>query len=167
MAKLANIKAKSEKRLDITDYVKDIAESPEEKNFITIKKLTNIDKKKIDVMSVNTFEGKKQSELLKEFVKRGFTQDKLEKMTPQEKLAIWVDLDMEGIDISKASECANDQERLYLECGVDEFNHSFIGEDNKPIELTFDFWNNYASEKLIKYVIDEIKYFSKSYSLGE
>lgn len=167
MAKLSNIKAKTEKRVDISRFVKDIAESPEEVNFITIKKMTNLDKKKLDLLSVNTFEGKRQSELLKEMAKRGYTKEKLDKLTDDEKLEMWTGLDMEGIDITRASECANDQEKLYLECCIDPLNHSFIGDDGKPIELGFSFWDNYGYDKFLKFVIDEIKAFSKGFSLGE
>lgn len=167
MAKLANIKKAIEKKLDISDFVREFAESPEEKNWITIKKLTNLDKKKIELLSVDTIEGKKQTKLIEAMIKKGWDLNNLDEIEPKERQKLFLQLGLEGLDLKKINETTEQMQRVILESGIDPLKHSFVGEDDQPMELTYDFWNEYVSEDCLSFVIAQIKLFSKGFSLGE
>jgi hypothetical protein len=64
-------------------------------------------------------------------------------------------------------QASNNIETIVLEIGVDAYEHNLEDENGEKVELNYDLWMQIANEKLLKFVVDEIRTFSQGFSLGE
>ena len=186
MAKLGNLKKSIEKRLDISKFCKDFYDDPDINNedWITIKKLRNVDKERIKILQMGTVQSHKQKKLIQKMVNEGYDQDHINELLEKQKsdkpkirekankeiLRLFVDLDYDGIDLSKTNEVSTEILKVLVENGIDKEKHSFTGEDGEPSIIDFDFVDIYFSEELISFIKNEIinfSNFSKGYGLGK
>lgn len=186
MAKFSKMLEKNEKRLNISEFLpKEIREVKEiikdsktnediiiykDDDYITIKKLPRIVKTKIRFLNQNMFHGQKGKEVLKiihkKMKQKDMDTDKLDKMTPEEQLDLMISFNLDIKDYDYMGKTTAEVEKYYLIHGIDSKKHSFVDEKNKKIELTLEFWD-YMPDKMISYIVSQIKLFSKGVSLGE
>jgi hypothetical protein len=172
MPKMKRINSSNEKKLDLTPYFKDCLEEGETEVYIYIKKLPYEIKRKIDFLAFETFDSKKQSEMLKKLKENGYTLKDLN--NPKKQLGIIqataVSFQDMGLDNKSASELfdfTNKMEVIILENGVDHNKHNFKDENDTNVDLDYTFWRTIGNDELTLYVLDQIKVFSKGFSLGK
>ena len=175
MARLEQILEKNEKRLVITKYLPDECKEfdqdgrPKEE-FITIKKIPYDIKTKIKYISMKSFGGATSKEILKKYKASGHSLKDLENLNTNNKNEIMdfmVDIDFKNLETEEMARSTLLVEQYLLDYGVHEAKHSFKDMNDKPIKLNYETLNTIGNENLVKYIIDNIKDFSKGFSLGE
>jgi len=176
MAKIEKILEKNEKRLQISNYLPEECKELNsegkliEEDYITIKKLPYDIKIKIKFLSMKAFNGTASKELLKKYREKGHSISDLQNINTENREQIMdfmLDIDFKNIETEEMSDSTLSIERYIIDYGVDEDKHSFKDMEGKQIKLNFDTLNNFGNENLIKFVIDNIKSFSKGFTLGE
>lgn len=172
MARIKRILESNEKKLIITDFLADEVKEKNEdgsykEEFITIVKLSREVKTKIKFMSINTLSGQTGKNIFKKMQDKGLNSESLEAMPNEEKAKLMLDFDF-NIDDGQAMETLTvEMEKCIIEHGIHLSKHSFCDENGKAIELNYDFWNAFSNDKLLEFLISQIKLFSKGFSLGE
>jgi hypothetical protein len=174
MPSVQNILAANKKRLDITNYCKDIMSESETEVYITIKKMTKYLKTKTQLLAYENIDSKSSKILAKAVSDNGLTlkdidayQNKTLNDPEKEKLILNIflgaDIDIEGK--KKLNNYQNEVEKvIFAEC-IDKAEHNF-DDDGKKIDISnYDFWNKLGKENLILFIMEEIKKFSEDFPL--
>ena len=176
MARFQQILEKNEKKLIISQFLpnecKEFDENGNliEEDYVTIKKIPYDIKTKLKFLSMKSFGGKTSKEMLKKCREKGIKISEIDKLNtenPDEIMNFMLDIDFEKMETSQMSNATIIMEQYILDYGIYKEKHSFKDQNDKPIELNYDTLNNIGNEKLIKYIIDNIKTFSKGFMLGE
>lgn len=172
MPKIKTINSSNEKKIDLTPYFKDCLEEGETEVYVYIKKLPYDIKRKIDFLALETFDSKQQTEMLRKLKESGYTLEDLQDTEKQLDIikATAVNLEDMGLDNKSADELfdfTNQMEIMILENGVNPTKHNFKDEDDKNINIDYNFWNCIGNDKLTLKILNEIKTFSTGFSLGE
>jgi hypothetical protein len=174
MPSVQNILSSNRKRLDITDYCKDIMSEGETEVFIVIKKTTKILKTKMQLLAYENIDNKSSKALSKAIADNGLTlkdidayQNKTLNDPEKEKTILKVFLDAD-IDIEgkiKLTKYQNEIEKvIFAEC-IDKADHNF-DDNGKKIDISnYEFWNKLGKDNLILFIMDEIKKFSEDFLL--
>jgi lysyl-tRNA synthetase class II len=140
-----------EKRVDISEYFgKD--------DFITVKYINREIWNYINKMTVKTEDGL----LYQEMQKLPDTADKWN-------IAI---KNITAKELEKAKECSVIVNKLLIEHGIDDKNHSFTDND-KPIKLNYEILNliggkqNESGLDFYNFILNEVRLFNSGYDLGE
>jgi hypothetical protein len=154
MPDIRSLKQNNEKRLDVSTFFGPGA-------YITMKRLPRTIKKRLAVLNMD-------GALIKVAKKIMETNDlnDVESMDPAKLGKIYLDLPAE--DKIEAQKIADELELIYLIQGIDPLKHN-LTEDEKPIELTLDFWEQF--ERAALFVVASVKEFNsgagEDMSLGE
>lgn len=177
MPSLQNILITNEKRLDITNYCKDILDEGETDVWITIKKMSKELKRKISILSMEKINKKTSKAFLKGMKEKGITlaeindYQKLGSEKTQQVLDIFLDADIDMEEKKKINDFENELEKIIIASCVDKEKHNFF---NKKIEngnevkekidiSNYDFWDRLGKDNLVFYICDEIKKFSEDF----
>jgi len=171
MARVERILEKNGKKLLINKFLsEEIREKDEQGNFkddfVNIKKLSYSVKKKIDFISMNNFTGKSGKNLFSLLKKKNLSIESMNIMNPADKAELMIEM-MSSDDTNILQKMTLELAELIIDNGIDENDHSFIGEENKPVKLNYKFLESLGNVQLIEFIIDEIKTFSKGFVLGE
>jgi hypothetical protein len=174
MARIGKILEKNGKKLFISQFLPDeIKEKDKDGNYkedyITIKKLPYEIKTKIKYLSMKSFSGVTQKEILKKFKESGYNYNDLQNLNTgdnKEVMDFMLDIDFANIETEDMAKSTLKVEKFILEYGIDPDKHSFK-DGNKKIELNYETLNAIGNEKLIKYIIDNIKVYSEGFILGK
>jgi hypothetical protein len=175
MARIDKILERNEKKLVITQFIsEECKEYDEEGNvkedYITIKKIPYDIKTKIKYLSMKSFGGSTSKELLKKYKASGHKISDLENLNTEDSNEIMdfmLDIDFKNIETEDMAKSTLLIEQYIIEYGIDSKKHSFKDTKDNPIELNYETINYLGSEGLIKYILDNIKSFSKGFMLGE
>lgn len=166
MPKLLNIINSGEKRLDITEYCKDFLENEDEKAYITIRKMPYSLKRKVHLLTMESLAGKAGKQYLKKLKEMGLSISDLEKLEGEKALDFMISLDIDLKEQQEISNFGDDVQRLILTNCILPDKHNFIDNNNELIQINdYNFWEKLGDERLIKFVISEIKTFSESFGL--
>ena len=136
-------------------------------DYVTIKKIPYAIKKKIEFASANTMSGKTSKHIIKEMKKRGIKYSEIDKLTQEQQVDILTDMEIDSKTSEVLTKLTNEIAKCILNYGVDSKKHSFIDEDDNPIELNYDFFDMFGNIKLVDYLIAQIKNFSEGVYVGE
>ncbi len=176
MAKIEKILEKNEKKLQISKFLDDACKEVDaegnlkDDDFVTIRKIPYDIKIKIKYLSMKSFGGATSKELLKKYKASGHSMNDLQNLNTEnsnEIMDFMLDVDFTKLETDEMSNSTLLIEKYIIDFGVDPYKHSFIDADNKSIELNYETLNTIGNENLVKYIIDNIKTFSKGFMLGE
>jgi hypothetical protein len=175
MARIEKILEKNGKKLTVNDYLpKSWIEQDKEGNdideYITIKKLSYEVKNKIKFFSMKTLDTNTQKKLFESMEKNGLSFNDLQNVDTDNKEAVMKfakDIDLSNFQTEEMVSSTLDMEKGILNYGVDPKKHSFKNSSGKKIELDYDSLNQMGNEKLIKYLLSEIRKYSRGFELGE
>jgi hypothetical protein len=137
------------------------------KEYITIKKMPYAVKKKITFLATGTMSGKTGKHVLKKMKQKGIKISDIDKMSENDQLELMESFEIDQKETENITNMTLEVTRLILEHGIDKKQHSFVDENDKPIELNYEFWEYIGSTELVDYIVKEIKAFSDGYLLGE
>lgn len=183
MPSIQNILNKNEKRLDITEYCKDILDEGEEFAWITIKKMTKELKRKVNILSMESMSKESSTKLIEKIEEKGLTLKDIEnlKELDEEKtkkiLEVYKESDINVEEQKKLDSFKNEIEKIVFESCIDSKKHNFfdkvikedkeekkLKEEKVPIDLSdYKFWNNLGKDNLVNYIYNEIKSFSEDF----
>lgn len=166
MARISNIASNNSKKLDITKFFSNALIDNDESVYIFIKKLSFSTKKKIDLLSINTFNSKMGKVMFKKLEEKKIDTDKIQN-DQQLIMSVISDLDLSEDDIDKMNDTTINLAEIILNEGVDPKNHNIEDDKGEKITVNYDFFNEYCNEETINYIMNEIKELSKGYSLGK
>lgn len=166
MAKINSIIKSNEKKVGISDYLPAEIREEGKEDFVTIKKLSFSDKKKIEFISMNNLSGKTGKALFDYAKKKGLKYENLQKLSKEDQFDI-VSTIMTGEDGKAIVNNAVELSSVIINCGIDPDNHSFIDDNNEKIKLNFEILSSLGNDYLIDYLVEEIKTFSQGFILGE
>jgi hypothetical protein len=175
MARIEKILEKNGKKLIVNDYLpKSWIEQDKEGNdideYITIKKLSYDVKNKIKFYSMKTLDNKTQKKLFESMEKNGLSFEDLQKVDTDNKDAVMKfakDIDLANFQTEEMVTSTLDMEKCILDYGIDPKKHSFKNSKGTKIELDYDSLNEMGNERLIKYLLSEIRTYSRGFELGE
>ena len=173
MAKISQIIEKNEKKLYITRFLPESIIEKDENGeikdieYITIKKIPYSIKRKIDFLSMGSLSGEMGKEIFKKLKEKGLNYSDMQKMSEVEQAELILNMKLTNESAENMNKMTVELAQIILSNGVDKNKHTFFDDKGNPIELNYDFWETIGNEDLIKYVIKEIKSFSKGFSLGE
>ena len=136
----------------------------------TYKKIPYDIKTKIKYLSMKSFGGATSKELLKKYKASGHSIKDLEELNTEnsnEIMDFMLDIDFKNIETEEMARSTLLIEQYIIDYGIDKQNHSFKDKNDNPIELNYETINALGNENLIKYIINNIKSFSKGFTLGE
>lgn len=142
----------------------------EENDYITIKKIPYDIKTKMKFIAMKSFGGNASKEILKKCRAKGIKISEIEKLNTEnsdEIMDFILDIDYKEIETNQMANATLMIEQYILDYGIDKAKHTLMDEKGEPIELNYETLNNIGNENLIKYIIDNIKEFSKGFMLGE
>jgi len=148
---MAKIKACS-KRLDITKYFEGMTEDTEE-IYITITRLSHMAKRKVQIMSMDTINGKVGTEIMKRMAKG-------EEIKETEFAKFMFDDSVTTDDRAKMINASTNIEKIIINEAVDSDNHNIQDETGKKYVVDYDFFDLIGNDELLKYIVDEIKLYS-------
>ena len=148
---MAKIKACS-KRLDITKYFEGMTEDTEE-IYITITRLSHMAKRKVQIMSMDTINGKVGTEIMKRMSKG-------EPIKEDEFAKFMFDDSVTTDDRAKMINASTNIEKIIINEAVDSDNHNIQDETGKKYVVDYDFFDLIGNDELLKYIVDEIKLYS-------
>jgi len=148
---MAKIKACS-KRLDITKYFEGMTEDTEE-IYITITRLSHMAKRKVQIMSMDTINGKVGTEIMKRMSKG-------ENIKEDEFAKFMFDDSVTTEDRAKMINASTNIEKIIINEAVDSDNHNIQDETGKKYVVDYDFFDLIGNDELLKYIVDEIKLYS-------
>lgn len=167
MAKISKILEKNEKMLDITRFLTDEMRSLD-KEYITIRKLNTEIQEKLKfsaMLSSNSKVNKIMSDYCKE---KGLKIQDMEKIKDNsELLSLIADIKYSPEEIKQLEEYTIQNLKTMFDCGICKNKHTFVDDDNKPVEIDYEFLISIGNKDLIEFVKNEIDSFSKGYELGE
>ena len=153
---MAKIKACS-KRLDITKYFEGMTEDTEE-IYITITRLSHMAKRKVQIMSMDTINGKVGTEIMKRMSKG-------ENIKEDEFAKFMFDDSVTTEDRAKMINASTNIEKIIINEAVDSDNHNIQDETGKKYVVDYDFFDLIGNDELLKYIVDEIKLYSEKLGL--
>jgi hypothetical protein len=119
---------------------------------------------------MKTLDNKTQKKLFESMEKNGLSFEDLQKVDTDNKDAVMKfakDIDLANFQTEEMVTSTRDMEKCILDFGIDPKKHSFKNSSGKKIELNYDSLNEMGNEKLIKYLLAEIRKYSKGYEPGE
>lgn len=142
------ISEKNCKKLYITEYVTEYLENPDEKVFITIKKMsTSLQYKQALIMSAIDPDVRK--ELASSDIKN--IENKI----------------IGSSQLTDLLEKLHKGNKEIIESCIDKYNHSFVMDDGSNAKLDWNFFESLGNSNLIDFIVGEIKSFSSGICLGE
>lgn len=173
MARINKIYEKNEKKLIISQFLPDEIRDDEE-DYITIRRLSHSDKLKLQLLATDTFDGQTQKNIFQKAKEKGLTMEDIDNMPDVDKAMFFMECKLENKDKEKIGNMTIEYEKIIFNNGVDPKKHSFYNikivkdkEIKEPIELDYDFLDKLGNEKLIKFILENIKDFSKGFQLGK
>jgi hypothetical protein len=174
MARLERILESNEKKLNISRFLpdeckeKDAEGNLKDDDYITIKKIPHDIKSKIRILSLKSFGGEASKAMLKKIKEKGYSIKDIENIEAEnieEVTEFMLDIDYSSMETDEMSRSTLLIEQYILDYGVDKEKHSFRDFNDKPIDLNYETLNIIGNEFLIKYIVDNIKSFSKGFVL--
>lgn len=168
--RINSIIEKNEKRINIGMYIQDElkekdSEGNNKEDYVTIKKIPYTVKKKIEFLSMNSLSGHAGKAMFKYMKTKGISN--LDGLSNSEKAEIMMDMKLSNDDMNEISKMTNETVKNYIDNGIDSLKHSFVDENDKPIDLNYSIIEKLGNDKLIDYLVNEIKNYSDGYVLGE
>lgn len=166
MAKVKNILGRNEKKLDLTRFFPD----EEEETYIYIRKLTPIDKKKVKYFSMETISKPENKEIFKSFMSNSdilTDKDKMDNLNDSEKLKLAEDLEIEKNFNVSMIDMVDKMEVIVMDAGIHPDKHNFLGDDDKPVELSYEILSQMCDQDCLDYIYKEINLLSGGVSLGK
>jgi hypothetical protein len=155
----------TQKKLFITDYVKEFLKKDEEA-WITIYKMQTSFKKKLDILSWQSLGNDTGKKMYKELKSKGIKLDDLEKMPKEEAAEIMMGMDIDFEEKKKCLEYSNEVQQLIFEKCIDPDNHNWFEDEahTKKIKANdWNFWDKLGNAELIEFIFDEIEELSKGF----
>lgn len=169
--KISKILEGNEKKVYIDAYLPDgeVGEDGKlkEVEFVTIKKLPFLVKKKILFLSMNSMSGKTTKHIFQAMKKQGLKPDNMQELTDDQKYDLMLDMQIEPNAAAEMEKMTVEITKSILEHGIKESGHTLFGEDDKPIVINYDFWIEYGNTELVDFLVSEIKDFSSGILPGK
>lgn len=162
MAKINSILTANERQLDISAYI-----NPEEKDYITIRKLPYSIKRKIEFMAMNSLNSVTGKALFAYMKKKGLALNKIDELTDDQRTEIMLDINIKEDEINNLISSTIELSKTIIDNGIDPDKHTFIDDNDKPLKLNFEILDSLRNDKLIDYIVDNIRKYSEGYDLGE
>ena len=175
MARIEKILEKNGKKLVVNDYLPKSWIEPDKdgndiEEYITIKKLSYEVKNKIKFFSMRTLNSDTQKKLFESMEKNGLSFKDLQDVDTENKDAVMKfakDIDLANFQTEEMVLSTLDMEKCILDFGIDPKKHSFKNSSGTKIELNYNSLNDMGNERLIKYLLKNIKEYSRGFELGE
>jgi len=167
MAKINAIICSNEKKLDISDFLLPEIKCNEEKDFVTIKKLPYSIKRKIEFLAMNNINSVTGKAMYAYMKKKNIPLQNIDQLSDSQKAEIMLEINIREDEISSMVKSSIELSKIIIDNGIDPKKHSFIGDNNQTIEVNFDLLDKISNDKLIDFLVNEIKKFSEGYHLGE
>jgi hypothetical protein len=160
MPNYGNILARDKKKIDITDYLKDIL-TDGETAFLTLVRIPEKIKSKIKIYALSGIQGKLAEKMFDLQREKGG-----DEITEADMAGVMSCLTEE--ERERMQEITYQVELEKLKNGIDKKDHNFF-DDNGLIELTDDFFDVFIMprEGLKKFLLDEVDRFNDSALMGE
>lgn len=170
MPNLKNIGLKNQKRLDITEYCQDILDEGETVVYITIKKMSNVLKRKITLFTTEKYSSETNQALFDGIADSSLTiseiqnYEKLPAEKQKEIIKIYKKANINLDEKKNLFEMEGELERLIIEECVDPENHNFFDDKGKKIDISdYNFWNALGKLELSKFIVKSIREFSEDF----
>jgi len=170
--RVERILEKNIKRIDISDFLsEDLREKDDDgklkPEYVTIKKLSNTVKKKIEFLSLNSLSGQTGKAILSYMKKKNVNPSDFDKMTGNEQAEILLDIKINTEDMKSIVEATIEVAKQTIDNGLDELDHTFTDNEGKKIKIGYDFLDALGNSQLINFLAEEIKRFAAGVFLGE
>jgi len=167
MARLGSLLEGNEKRVDISRFIPVDCQQEGIQDYITIRKLPYIIRKKIETLSMNSISGQTGREMFKYLKKAGKNLADIDKMDPLEKMEILMSAKISDDEAKLMATSTAEIVKSTINNGVDPIKHTITGSDDKPVSLDYDTLERMGNPALIEYLVEQINQLSAGYSLGE
>lgn len=167
MAKIEKVLCGNENKLIITEYLDPSIRTEGVDEYVTIRRIPYSIRRKMDIISFSNLGNKTRKMIFDALKKTGKSVYEFDSMTNEEKMKILAVVEINADDMAKMVTSNLEIVKMLIENGVDKTKHSFVGQDDKPIEIGFELFETIGNSDLVDFLVREIKELSDGYQLGE